>query len=138
MQTMTVPLPAATPGVRPRVTRRPGAATVRLALAGSVILVLMMWWFAVPTAFASTPADAFTSLGELSGMVGGLLVCAQLLLIARVPWFENAAGLDKLVSWHRSLGSSVIFLIVAHVVLLVIGGELVDKNPPWSEFLSDL
>lgn len=117
---------------------RRGSRTVRVVLAASVVGVLAMWWLSVPAGFAATPASALTSLGELSGMVGGLLACVQLLLIARVPWFENAVGLDKLVSWHRSLGTSVILLIVAHVLLLVVGGELVSRNPPWDEFVSIL
>ncbi|MGO4595011.1 ferric reductase-like transmembrane domain-containing protein [Leifsonia sp. 2TAF2] len=118
--------------------RRSGARAVRATLAIGVVVVLGMWWFAVPAGFAATPANALTSLGEVSGMVGGFLVCAQVLLIARVPWFETAVGLDKLVSWHRSLGASVLFLIVAHVLFLVLGGELLDKNPPWNEFVSIL
>lgn len=111
---------------------------MRFGLAASVVVVLGMWWFSVPATFTSTPANALTSLGELSGMVGAVLVCAQVLLIARVPWFENAVGLDKLVSWHRSLGTSVILLVVAHVVFIVLGSELLSANPPWDEFVSVL
>ncbi|WP_431219613.1 ferredoxin reductase family protein [Leifsonia xyli] len=135
---VTAPAPQARPRLRSRGGGRAGSLWVRAVLVLGVVVVLGMWWFAVPAGFAATPAHALTSLGELSGMVGGFLVCAQVLLIARVPWFENAVGLDKLVSWHRSLGASVLFLIVAHVLLLVFGGELADKNPPWTEFLSIL
>lgn len=117
---------------------RRSALAVRAALALGVVGVLGMWWVSVPAGFAATPADAATSLGELSGMVGAFLVCAQVLLIARVPWFERAVGLDRLVAWHRSLGASVLFLVIAHVVFIVIGGELADRNPPWDEFVSVL
>ncbi|WP_285114742.1 ferredoxin reductase family protein [Leifsonia sp. fls2-241-R2A-40a] len=117
---------------------RRGARAVRAAVAAGVLLVLGMWWVSVPSGFAATPADALTSLGELSGMVGAFLICVQVLLIARVPWFETAVGLDKLVSWHRSLGASVLFLVVAHVLFLVFGGELADRNPAWTEFVSIL
>ncbi|GIT79676.1 oxidoreductase [Leifsonia sp. LS1] len=117
---------------------RRDARIVRVVLTASVVAVLAMWWLSVPATFASTPANALTSIGELSGMVGALLVCAQVLLIARVPWFENAVGLDRLLSWHRSLGTSVILLVVAHVVFLVLGGELISRNPPWTEFVSVL
>ncbi|MGN6761518.1 MAG: ferredoxin reductase family protein [Leifsonia sp.] len=137
--TLSVPAPAVRPRIRPRPTpSRAGSRAVRAALVLGTLGVLGMWWFSVPAGFAATPADALTSLGELSGMVGAFLVCAQVLLIARVPWFEDAVGLDKLVSWHRSLGASVLFLVVAHVLFLVIGGELADRNPPWNEFLSIL
>lgn len=139
-QTLTVPTPVAR-RARSRKDRphpRTGGRSVRLALVLGVVVVLGMWWLSVPVGFLATPANALTSLGELSGMVGGFLVCAQVLLIARVPWFENAVGLDRLVSWHRSLGASVLFLIVAHVLFLVLGGELLSRNPPWTEFVSIL
>ena len=123
-QTLTVAAPV-TRRERIRGRRRDpraGARTVRVVMVLGVVAVLGMWWLSVPPGFAATPADAMTSLGELSGMVGAFLICAQVLLIARVPWFENAVGLDRLVSWHRSLGASVVFLVVAHVLLLVIAG----------------
>lgn len=135
---------AAAPGRRVRVRgrsaarQRRGSRTVRVVLVLAVVAVLGMWWVSVPATFASTPADALTSLGELSGMVGALLVCAQVLLIARVPWFERAVGLDKLVSWHRSLGASVLLLVATHIVFIVAGGELADRNPPWTELVSVL
>ncbi|MGN7800019.1 ferredoxin reductase family protein [Leifsonia sp. 22587] len=139
--TAAAPFPQAPSRPRPRSrggSSQAGARTVRAALVLGVVVVLGMWWLTVPAGFSATPANALTSIGELAGMVGGFLVCAQVLLIARVPWFERAVGLDKLVSWHRSLGASVLFLIVVHVLFLVFGGELVDTNPPWTEFVSIL
>ncbi|MGO4534946.1 ferredoxin reductase family protein [Leifsonia sp. 2MCAF36] len=138
-QTVSMTAPARRARVRSRATRPgTGSRAVRAALVLGVVVVLGMWWLTVPAGFAATPANALTSVGELSGMVGGFLVCVQVLLIARVPWFENAVGLDRLVSWHRSLGASVLFLIIVHVLFLVFGGELADKNPPWDEFISIL
>lgn len=137
-----MPAPLERPLERPRsgtaVNHRRGSRAVRGVLALGVVAVLAAWWLSVPASFTSTPANAMTSLGELSGMVGAFLVCAQVLLIARVPWFETAVGLDKLVSWHRSLGTSVILLVVTHVVFIVLGGQLADRNPPWTEFVSVL
>ncbi|MGO4301899.1 ferredoxin reductase family protein [Leifsonia sp. RAF41] len=138
-ETLSMTAPARRARTRTRTAHpRSGSRAVRAALVIGTVIVLGMWWLTVPAGFAATPANALTSIGELSGMVGGYLVCAQVLLIARVPWFENAVGLDRLVSWHRSLGASVLFLIVAHVLFLVFGGELADKNPPWTEFVSIL
>jgi predicted ferric reductase len=137
----------ATLAAAPRRARRGGvsatrhrrsARTVRILLALGVVGSIWMWWASVPATFVATPSSAFTSLSELCGLVGAFLICAQVLLIARVPWFERAVGLDKLVSWHRSLGATVLFLVVAHVVFIVIGGELADRNPPWTEFVSVL
>jgi predicted ferric reductase len=112
--------------------------SVRFLLSLGMVVVLGMWWFSVPPTFASTPGNALTSVGELSGMVGAFLVCAQVLLIARVPWFERAVGLDKLVSWHRVLGTSVVLLVITHVVFIVLGSDITDGHWPWSEFLAVL
>ncbi|MFJ8894955.1 ferric reductase-like transmembrane domain-containing protein [Leifsonia sp. NPDC102414] len=118
--------------------RRRRSLTVRIVLAAGLVGVLWMWWATVPATFTTTPASVATTVGELSGMLGAYLVCAQVLLIARVPWFERAVGLDRLVSWHRSLGASVVFLVITHVVFMVVGGELLDKAMPWDEFVSML
>ena len=126
-------VPALTRG-HPKPYRR-AAVAVRVGLWLGVAGVFLMWWRATPSTFVGTPANVITTLGELAGMVGGYLVCAQILLIARVRWFENAIGLDRLVSWHRTLGMSVILLIISHVMLLILGGELLNRKTPWSELL---
>lgn len=66
-------------------------------------------------------------------MLGGLLVCVEILLVARTPWLERAVGMDRLVTWHRTLGTSVLLLILTHVVLAVCGGRLVHQTTLWSE-----
>ncbi|GAA1445941.1 ferredoxin reductase family protein [Leifsonia poae] len=108
---------------------------VRVVIAAGMVAVLGVWWTSVPVGYAATPADLATTLGELAGLVGAYLVCAQLLLIARVPWFERAVGLDKLVAWHRSLGATVVFLVLAHIAFMVLGAEILDKSLPWTEFI---
>ena len=125
-------------GPRPvgAVAKRGHGRLVRFVLAAGLVAVLGMWWFSVPANYSATPANLATTLGELSGLLGAYLVCAQLLLIARVPWFEGAVGLDKLVSWHRSLGATVVFLVLTHIGFMVLGAEIIDKSMPWSEFLT--
>ncbi|WP_223692336.1 ferredoxin reductase family protein [Leifsonia poae] len=137
MTTIAPPRRASMRRVSPHAQRR-HARVVRLVLAAGLVAVIGMWWASVPAGYATTPADLATTVGELSGMLGGYLVCAQVLLIARVPWFERAVGLDKLVLWHRVLGTTVLFLIVTHVLFMVIGGELLDHSLPWTEFVSML
>lgn len=118
--------------------RRLGALLVRVALATGLILVLMMWWVDSSTAPVSSPAQLATTIGELSGMLAGYLVCAQVLLIARVPWFESSVGMDKLVRWHRTLGTTVVLLILTHVGFMILGGMLLDHSTPWSEVFTIL
>jgi predicted ferric reductase len=114
-------------------SQRRRALVVRVVLAAGFIAVLVLWWVNTSAEFAATPAAVTTTIGELSGMLGGYLVCAQVLLIARIPWFEHAVGMDKLVLWHRTLGTAVLLLIVTHVGFMILGGMLFDHSTPWSE-----
>lgn len=117
-------------------TRRPGALAVRLALLAGAVAVTALWWSGTPASVGGTPGGALTSLGELAGLLASFLVCAQLLLVGRVPWFERSVGLDRLVSWHRTLGATVLLLVLTHVALMVIGGAMLDQQALWPEALS--
>ncbi len=118
--------------------QRRRALVVRAVLAAGLVVVLIMWWTNAGSGFAATPASLATTIGELSGMLGGYLVCAQVLLIARIPWFEASVGMDKLVLWHRTLGTAVILLIVTHVGFMILGGMLFDHGTPWAEVVTIL
>ena len=102
------------------------------------LAVAAFWWFGTPAATGATPGGALMSLGELAGLLASFLVCAQLLLVARVPWFERSVGLDRLTAWHRSLGTTVVLLVVTHVALMIVGGALLDQTSLWSEVPSVL
>jgi predicted ferric reductase len=94
---------------------------VRLLLALALLGVLLMWALGPPSPGVSNPAAVVVSAGQLAGMTGGLLVCVQILLVAKTPWLERAVGMDRLVGWHRTLGTVVLLLIVLHVLLNVFG-----------------
>ncbi|WP_034608716.1 ferric reductase-like transmembrane domain-containing protein [Cellulomonas sp. URHD0024] len=121
---------------RPAPSRRSSAALVCL-WAGS-LAVTAFWWFGTPAATGSTPGGALMSVGELAGLLASFLVCAQLLLVARVPWFERSVGFDRLLSWHRTLGTTVVLLMLTHVLLMILGGALLDATSVWSEVPSAL
>ncbi len=131
MATTTTWAPELTRAAAPRRTRwRPGALpALGLVVAG----VVALWWTGTPAAAGATPGGMLTSLGELAGLLASALVCAQLLLVGRVPWFERAVGFDRLVAWHRSLGTSVVLLVLTHVALMIVGGSLLDGLTLWSE-----
>lgn len=105
---------------------------LRLAIAAGLGVVVFMWWNGGTGPYLRTPGAVMTSFGELTGMVGGFLVCIQILLIARVPWMEHAVGMDRLVAWHRTVGASVLFLIVTHVVAMIFGQQLIASQAPWA------
>ncbi|MGW5618627.1 ferredoxin reductase family protein [Streptomyces sp. NPDC003877] len=112
MTTLRQPPVATRPGVRPRVVGRAGLYAVLLANAAVVAV------FFVQAGFAS---NALIVLGRLAGLCAALLMAFQLLLVARLPWFDRRIGMDRLTSWHRWNGFSVLWLLLAHLVFIVLG-----------------
>ncbi len=104
---------------------------VRSAIAAACVAVTLFWWAGTPVAAGQTPGTALIAVAELVGLLASVLVCAQLLLVARVPWFERSIGLDRLISWHRSLGTTVILLVVTHVSGMIVGQQLITGHTPW-------
>ncbi|MET0787752.1 MAG: ferredoxin reductase family protein [Cellulomonas sp.] len=131
MATTTWEAPAISPIAAPATVRRRGGVLPVLWL--GVVAVLLFWWTGTDATAGATPGGALTALGELAGLLASYLVCAQLLLVGRVPWFERAVGFDRLVAWHRSLGTSVVLLVLTHVALMIVGGALLDGVTLWSE-----
>ncbi|WP_206336326.1 ferric reductase-like transmembrane domain-containing protein [Streptomyces torulosus] len=106
------PAAASRSGARPKVVARTGLYAV---LAANVVAVAV---FFVQAGFAS---NALIVLGRLTGLYGALLMAFQLLLVARLPWFDRRIGMDRLTSWHRWTGFSVLWLLVAHGVFIAFG-----------------
>ncbi|MFE6406781.1 ferric reductase-like transmembrane domain-containing protein [Streptomyces sp. NPDC057837] len=112
MTTLRQPPVAARPGVRPKVVGRAGLYAVLLANAAVVAVLFVQAGFA---------ANALIVLGRLTGLYAALLMAFQLLLVARLPWFDRRIGMDRLTSWHRWTGFSVLWLLLAHAVFIVLG-----------------
>lgn len=82
------------------------------------------------------PHGLVLALGRLTGLGGALVLVLQLVLIARVPWLERRLGMDRLTSWHRWTGCWVLWLVLAHVVLITVGYAEQDNSPVIPEFAS--
>ncbi|MBB6417351.1 hypothetical protein HDC93_002945 [Streptomyces sp. AK010] len=74
---------ATRPGVRSEVVGRIGLYAVLLANAGVVTVFF---------AQAGFTSNALIVLGRLTGLYAALLMAFQLLLVARLPWFEASPG----------------------------------------------
>jgi predicted ferric reductase len=84
-------------------------------------------------------SDLWTSAGRVTGLLGAYLALLQVLLLARLPPLERQIGFDRLTVWHRRNGKLVIYLVVAHVVLITIGyagGVHISVWKQFSDFLS--
>lgn len=130
--TRVAPATIAPPAPRSPAPRRRVSAVLVVTWVGC-LAVLAFWWQGASPAVAAAPGGALMSVGELAGLLASFLVCAQVLLVARVPWFERSVGFDRLLAWHRSLGTTVVLLVVTHVLLMIVGGALLDQVSVWAE-----
>ncbi len=63
--------------------------------------------------------DALTSLGRLTGLLGAYLALIELLVLARGP---------RTSAWHRYAGHAVLWLLLAHTVLITAGYAVSDDT----------
>lgn len=126
---------AARTTVRPadRGLRSVGHVVVRVALLAGGLAVAALWWLDTIPGSLSDVGDQVTAVGRVTGLLGGYLVLVQVLLMARLPWFEAAVGLDRLAAWHRGLGTNVVLLLCAHVLLVVEGYSLTGHHATLAE-----
>jgi predicted ferric reductase len=67
------------------------------------------------------PGGLLTAGGRFAGLTGTYLMLIMVVLVARLPWLERAAGQDQLVRWHRRVSPWALGLIAAHVLLITLG-----------------
>lgn len=88
----------------------------------AVVLVVVALWVAGGGVQAmATWAGLLTSTGRLTGLVASALLLLQVLLMARLPWVEQAWGQDSLTRIHRLVGFTSFTLLLAHIVLITLG-----------------
>jgi predicted ferric reductase len=97
------------------------------AVLASVIL-------ADPRASLAAPGGLLSAGGRLAGFAGTYLMLIMMVLVARLPWLERAAGQDRLVRWHRRIAPWAFGLIVAHVAAIVLGYAQAAGTGAWHEF----
>jgi predicted ferric reductase len=92
------------------------------ALGWGVVLVVVALWVAGGGVQELTSMAGFlTSTGRLTGLVASALLLLQVLLMARIPWVEQAWGQDELARTHRLVGFTSFTLLLAHLVLITLG-----------------
>lgn len=106
---------------------------VRAVLVAGAAAVLAMWWQHAGGSAVQGVGPTLTSVGRVTGLLAAYLVLVQLLLMARIPWFERAVGLDRLAAWHRGLGTNTVVLIAVHVLTIIWGYGLIRHRATLAE-----
>ena len=110
--------------------RRPGRrarfdAGVRLASVAvlwlSLLLVTYWWVTGGGVQDLGGWATGVESIGRLSGLVGSVLLLAQVVLMSRLPVLERAYGQDRLAHLHRLVGFTSFNLVLVHVATITLG-----------------
>ncbi len=80
-----------------------------------------------------TVADALTSIGIVTGLIGTDFILVMIVLAARIPIIDRTIGHDRAIAVHRSLGKPALYLLLAHGALLLVGYGMSSGINPIAE-----
>ncbi|MFC8095682.1 ferric reductase-like transmembrane domain-containing protein [Streptomyces sp. NPDC057301] len=66
------------------------------------------------------------TVAKFFGLHAALLMLFQLLLVARLPWLDRRIGMDRLTVWHRWVGFTLLWTVLTHATLVVLGYATLD------------
>lgn len=103
-----------------------------------------MWTFVVvnvaivETLFltAGTGKNEVLTVAKFFGLHAALIMMLQLLLVARLPWLDRRIGMDRLTSWHRWVGFTLLWTVLAHATIVVLGYATLDDASMGKTFLA--
>lgn len=128
------PAPAPLRQLKRRRRRHERVVDAAVALAGlgfGAVLALGIGaesWRAV-----AAPGGLATAVGRLTGLAGTYLLLLMVLLMARLPPLERAAGQDRLARWHRRLGPWPVPLVAAHAFFITVGYAQAARTGFWHQ-----
>lgn len=92
------------------------------SLAWLLCLVVTSLWVAGGGVLnLASASGALTEIGRLTGLWSSALLLLQVLLMARIPFVEQAYGQDELTRRHRLVGFTSFTLMLAHLVFITLG-----------------
>jgi predicted ferric reductase len=101
--------------------------------AGNVMVIVALWWHGGGIGDVQDGASLLTSLGRLTGLLGAYTSLVALLLLARIPLLDRAAGFGRLAAWHRWAGHATLWLLLAHTVLITLGYAGAERVSVWTQ-----
>ncbi|HWO59343.1 MAG TPA: ferredoxin reductase family protein [Umezawaea sp.] len=113
-------------GTSPKTVARTGL----YALMGANVVAVT--YFFVQSGFGT---NALLLLGRVTGLYAALTMAFQFVLIARLPWFDRRLGMDRLTTWHRWTGFTLLWTLVAHAVFITLGLAQQSELSPVDQFV---
>ena len=110
-----------------------GTDWAALMMGGGLGLTLALQLTTVRLSDFNTFYSVVVSVSRLAALVGTYFAVIGIFLVARIPSVERGVGHDRLVTWHRKLGPWSLYLIGAHVLLILVGFAGQDSIPLYKE-----
>ena len=76
------------------------------------------------------------TVAKFFGLHAAAIMMLQLVLVARLPWLDRRLGMDRLTRWHRWVGFTLLWTILTHATLVVLGYARLDQAPVFRTFLA--
>lgn len=139
MSTFTLTPDATAPVATGRLTRRQWAAQLAaryrdqakarelrkdgLTVAGWTLAAASVALFLADnaTSYFTSLGGFITALGIVAGLLATVSMCLMLLLAARVPVIDRTIGQDRALGLHARLGRGMVFGLLGHGALLIVG-----------------
>jgi predicted ferric reductase len=83
-----------------------------------------------------TGKNGILTVAKFFGMHAALLIMFQLLLVARLSWLDRRIGMDRLTVWHRWVGFTLLWTVLTHATLAVLGYAALGDESPVKTFLT--
>ncbi|MFC3898139.1 ferric reductase-like transmembrane domain-containing protein [Lentzea rhizosphaerae] len=85
---------------------------------------------------AGTGKNEVLTVAKFFGMHAAVVMLFQLLLVARLPWLDRRIGMDRLTVWHRWVGFTLLWTILTHAFIVVLGYATLDNASMGKTFLA--
>ncbi|SDH89522.1 Predicted ferric reductase [Actinokineospora alba] len=85
---------------------------------------------------SGTGKNSILTVAKFVGLHAALLMMFQLLLVARLPWLDRRIGMDRLTVWHRWTGFTLLWTVLTHATLIVLGYATLDNASMARTFLA--
>ncbi len=116
-----------------RTTSSP-STTARVALwavVGVNLIIVEALWLT-----SGTGKNSLLTVAKFFGLHVALIMMLQLVLIARLPWLDRRIGMDRLTSWHRWVGFTLLWTVVLHATFILVGYATLSGVSVFQTFLS--